>query len=240
VGDCNPVRQKAIAYGMPDECIVTFPWGVDLQHFSPDGDPGAERHAIFPNASSSTESAPFVLLSTRGWEPVYGVEVIARGFVQTARTHPELQLLMLGGGSQASLLRQIFNQGGVSGQVHFPGQVSQAELPHYYRGANLYVSASHSDGTSISLLEAMACSTPALVSDIPGNREWVQPGVQGWWFPDGDADGLAAGILQAIQQRSHLAEMGRAARCLAEEKADWSKNFPQLLKAYEIATHHAY
>ncbi|MEJ2599542.1 MAG: glycosyltransferase, partial [Anaerolineales bacterium] len=139
VGDCNPVRQKAIAYGMPDECIVTFPWGVDLQHFSPDGDPGAERHAIFPNASSSTESAPFVLLSTRGWEPVYGVEVIARGFVQTARTHPELQLLMLGGGSQASLLRQIFNQGGVSGQVHFPGQVSQAELPHYYRGANLYV-----------------------------------------------------------------------------------------------------
>jgi len=239
VGDCNPVRQKALVYGMPDERIVTFPWGVDLQHFSPDGTPGAERHAIFSNASPSTESAPFVLLSTRSWEPVYGVEVIAKGFVQAARTHPELQLLMLGGGSQAGLLRKIFNQGGISGQVHFPGQVGQAELPHFYRSADLYVSASHSDGTSISLLEAMACSTPALVSDIPGNREWVQPGVQGWWFPDGNADGLAAGILQAIQQRSRLAEMGRAARRLAEEKADWSKNFPQLLKAYEIATHHA-
>lgn len=236
VGDCAPVRQKAIAYGMPDERIVTFPWGVDLQHFSPDGASSAPHHAIFQGTPTS-DAEPFVLLSTRGWEPVYGVDVIARGFVLAAHEHPELQLLMLAGGSQAGLLRQIFQQGGVSHQVHFPGQIKQAELPHYYRSADLYVSASHSDGTSISLLEAMACGTPALVSDIPGNREWVQPGVQGWWFPDGDAQGLSEGILAAIQQRARLAEMGCAARRLAEEKADWEKNFPQLLKAYEIAVH---
>ena len=235
VGDCNPVRQKAIAYGMRDQRIVTFPWGVDLQHFSPDGTSGAGRPPIFSTSPSTPGSEPFTLLSTRGWEPVYGVDVIARGFVLAAREHPELQLLMLAGGSQAGLLRQIFQKGGVSGQVHFPGQVSQVELPHYYRNADLYLSASHSDGTSISLLEAMASGTPALVSDIPGNREWVQPGVQGWWFPDGDAEGLAAGVLQAIQQRANLAGMGRAARRLAQEKADWEKNFPQLLKAYEMA-----
>jgi glycosyltransferase involved in cell wall biosynthesis len=239
VGDCNPVRQKAIAYGMPDERIVTFPWGVDLQHFSPNSTAGAQRHDIFSNESTNSEAGPFVLLSTRGWEPVYGVDVIARGFALAARQHPELQLLMLAGGSQAGLLRQIFQQGGVSNQVHFPGQVNQAELPNYYRSADLYVSASHSDGTSISLLEAMACGTPALVSDIPGNREWVQPGVQGWWFPDGDAQELAQGILQALEQHTRLTDMGCAARRLAEEKADWKKNFPQLLKAYEIATHYA-
>jgi L-malate glycosyltransferase len=238
VGDCAPVRRKAVAYGMPDERIVTFPWGVDLQNFSPDGAPGAQRRAIFPDPVS-THTAPFILLSTRGWEPVYGVDVIARGFVLAAREHPELQLLMLAGGSQAGLLRHIFEQGGVSHQAHFPGQINQAELPHYYRSADLYVSASHSDGTSISLLEALASGTPALVSDIPGNREWVQPGLQGWWFPDGDPQGLAQGIVQAIQQRACLAEMGRLARRLAEEKADWNKNFPQLLKAYEIAIHDA-
>ena len=237
VGDCAPVRQKAVAYGMPDERIVTFPWGVDLRHFSPDGASAAERRPIFPGASSSA-AAPFILLSTRGWEPVYGVDVIARAFVLAARQHPELQLLMLAGGSQAGLLRQIFQQGGVSDRVHFPGQVNQAELPRYYRSADLYVSASHSDGTSISLLEAMASGTPALVSDIPGNREWVQPGVQGWCFPDGDPQGLAQGILDAVRQRARLAEMGRLARRTVEEKADWEKNFPQLLQAYEIAVHH--
>ena len=35
VGDCNTIRQLAVSYGMPDERIVTFPWGIDLEHFTP-------------------------------------------------------------------------------------------------------------------------------------------------------------------------------------------------------------
>ena len=55
-----------------------------------------------------------------------------------------------------------------------------------YRAADLYLSASHSDGSSVSLMEALGCGLPVLVSDIPGNREWVTDGEQGWLFPDGD------------------------------------------------------
>ena len=142
---------------------------------------------------------------------------------------------MLGNGSQAGMLRQVFSQSGVLEQVLFPGQVSQAELPRYYHMADLYISASHSDGTSISLLEAMACGRPALVSDIPGNREWITPGENGWRFPDGDAGALAQGIIQAYDNRSHLPDMGKAARRLAEQRADWEKNYPALFKAFEIA-----
>jgi glycosyltransferase involved in cell wall biosynthesis len=99
----------------------------------------------------------------------------------------------------------------------------------------LYISASHSDGTSISLLEAFACGIPAIVSDIPGNQEWVTPGENGWLFPDGDAEALASVILNAVEQRQTLPEMGRNARLLAEARADWEKNFPQLEKVYTIA-----
>jgi glycosyltransferase involved in cell wall biosynthesis len=161
--------------------------------------------------------------------------VIAKAFVQAAQQRPELRLILLGDGSQAGLLRQVFTRGGVLDKVHFPGQVSQADLPDYYRAADLYVSASHSDGSSISLLEAMACGRPALVSDIPGNLEWVEPGVQGWWFPDGDTNALAQAILHAVDNRERLPEMGYAARLLAKQRADWKKNFQQLLQAYEIA-----
>jgi hypothetical protein len=105
----------------------------------------------------------------------------------------------------------------------------------HYRIADLYLSASHSDGTSISLLEAMACGRPALVSDIPGNREWVQPGVNGWLFPDGDEKALAQAIVRAVDQRQQLPEMGRAAREIAEQRADWERNFQELLKAYGLA-----
>jgi len=226
VGDCNTIRQLAISYGMPNERIVTFPWGVDIQHFTPPSD-----SALQP----PVEGQPFTILSTRGWEPIYGVDVIARAFVATAQLHPELHLLMLGNGSQAAQLRRTFTQGGVDDRVHCPGQVGQADLPRYYRSADLYISASHSDGSSISLLEAMACGRPALVSDIPGNREWVTPGENGWWFTDGDAQALTRGILQAVEQRQTLPAMGLRARQVAEERADWQKNFLELEKAYQIA-----
>lgn len=223
LGDSAIVRQLAISYGMADERIVTFPWGVDIRHFEPgEQSPG------------SSPQRPFTLLSTRGWEPIYGVDVIARAFVAAARRRPELNLLMLGNGSQARELRQIFARGGVEERVTFLGQVGYAGLPHIYRLADVYVSASHSDGSSISLLEAMACGRPALVSDIPGNREWVTPGENGWHFPDGDAAALEVAILRAVEQREHLSAMGQAARGIVEQRADWEQNFSKLLDAYHL------
>jgi glycosyltransferase involved in cell wall biosynthesis len=67
--------------------------------------------------------------------------------------------------------------------------------------ADLYISPSHVDGSSVSLMEALACGLPALVSDIPANQEWVSEGVNGWLFPDGNADILAEKILAVIAQR---------------------------------------
>jgi glycosyltransferase involved in cell wall biosynthesis len=234
VGDCDTIRQKAISFGMDPERIITFPWGVDLRHFSPFPN-GGGKEAVSLRERLGWREDTFVLLSTRGWEPIYGVELIAKSFARAAHRHPELRLLMLGNGSQASLLKQIFIKESVLEKVHFVGQVSNANLPRYYRAADLYISASHSDGTSISLLEAMACARPVVVSDIPGNREWVTPAENGWWFQDGDIGSMVEALSDALQERNRLPEMGRAARLLAEQRADWERNFPQLFKAYNIA-----
>ena len=222
IGDCNTIRQLAISYGMPDERIITYPWGVDIHHFN------------VPTLHLVSEPT-FSLLSTRGFEPIYGIDVIARAFVIAARKCPELHLTMLGNGSLAAAIHQIYLVGGVYDRVHFPGQVTYTDLPTYYQNADLYLSASHSDGTSISLLEAFACGTPVVVSDIPGNQEWVTPGENGWLFPDGDAEALATVILDAINHRQVLPEMGYKARQLAEIRADWEKNFPKLMSAYQLA-----
>jgi L-malate glycosyltransferase len=239
IGDCHTIRDLAVAYGMPNDRIVTFPWGVDLHKFSP-GD-GLERQRIWPSFGEQKRiTEAFVLLCNRSWEPIYGVDVIAKAFVLASqklagRDYPELRLLMLGHGSQAGVLHEIFSRGGFLDRVHFPGHVSQTDLPRYYRSSDLYLSASHSDGSSVSLLEALACGLPALVSDIPGNREWISPDIQGWCFPDGDYHAMADGIVRAIEERGRLAEMGRAARLLAEQRADWEQNFAELLRAYELA-----
>lgn len=222
VGDCDTIRQLAISHGMPGERIVTFPWGIDLAHFH-------------PGAARPKDTDTFILLSTRSWEPIYGVDLVAEAFVQVAQKHPEARLVMLGNGSQAKMLREIFLRGQVSERVTFPGHINRSDLPRYYRSADLYLAATHSDGTSISMLEAMACGAPVLVSDIPGNQEWVTPGEQGWMFPDGDVNALTQAIINAIKKRERLPAMGQAARKLAEVRADWQINFQELLRAYQMA-----
>ncbi|MBN2386565.1 MAG: glycosyltransferase family 4 protein [Anaerolineales bacterium] len=218
--DSQATRDRAVAFGMRPERTVVFPWGVDLGHFSA---PTRKR----------SDTKTFTLFCNRAWEPRYGVAVLAQAFVQVAHLRPDVNLLLLGGGSQAASLRQIFEGGGVAGQVTCVGQISQADLPRYYAMADLYISPSHVDGSSVSLMEALACGLPCLVSDIPANREWVVEGVNGWLFPDGNAGALAAKILRVIEERPSLAQIGMAARRTAEEKADWSKNFSLLLDAYE-------
>jgi len=99
----------------------------------------------------------------------------------------------------------------------------------------LYVSASHVDGSSISLLEAMACGLPALVSDIPGNLEWITPEVNGWAFSVGSSRALAGQMAEAIKDINILRSYGAQSRQVAQDQADWNKNSEKLLQAYQLA-----
>ncbi len=230
VGDCCTIRDLAIDYGMDPDKIVTFPWGANIRKYRPAGreeNPVRERRGWGDDV--------FVLLSTRSWTPLYGVEDLAKAFVRAAQKRPELRLLMLGGGPLAPKIHAMMQHAGLIDRVHFPGQVNQDDLPHFYRAADLYISTSHSDGTSISLLEALASGVPVLLTDIPGNREWItEQGQAGWLFRDGDPGDLERSILHAVEKRQELTAIGLNARHLAEERGDWDKNFPHLLKAWEI------
>jgi L-malate glycosyltransferase len=175
------------------------------------------------------------VLCNRSWEPRYGVDCVARAFTLAVRRVPGMTLLLLGDGSEAPGIKATLAEGAMAERVQFGGRVSQEELPDRYRMADLYVSASHIDGSSVSLMEALACGTPALVSDIPANREWVEEGFNGWLFPDGDAEALADRLVETWGRRAELPVYGRRARETAERKADWAENFRILLHSYEEA-----
>ena len=83
-------------------------------------------------------------------------------------------------------------------------------------------------------MQALACGCPALVSDIPSNQEWVQPGEVGELFRDGDVASLKQKLLQMVEDPK-LAQYGVKAREVAEDRADWGKNFQKLLGAYQLA-----
>lgn len=223
--DCEAVAAVAMDLGMPEDNIVIFPWGVDLEFFSPDGSKGIRAELGWEDK--------IVLLSTRGHEEIYGVEILLEGFIQAAHTHRNLRLLILNDGSMRTKLERRVESQGMEEQVHFAGNLHLHDLPDAYRTADIYVGASRSDGSSISLLESMASGVPSIVSDILGNREWVEPGVNGWWFEDGDPIALASAIREAADHPELISKFGETARSIAEERANWTHNFQRLLEAYE-------
>jgi glycosyltransferase involved in cell wall biosynthesis len=228
ISDANVSREKAIAFGTNPEKTVIFPWGTDLKQFSPkaSGSPDHPKSKVV-NRKSLT------LFCNRTWEEIYGVDVLAKAFVKVTAANPNVSLILLGGGSQGAKIRQILMKGGVLDRVHFGGHVAQADLPRWYHMADLYISPSHVDGSSVSLMEALASGLPCLVSDIPGNKEWIVDGENGWLFRDGDVDDLAKKILYGIKNRKLSKKIGDSARKTAEQKADWKKNFGKLLEVYE-------
>jgi len=228
LADCWAVADAAARYSFPQERVVRFPWGVDLDHFSPAR--GEVAGKALRKALGWEEN--FVVMCNRTWAPVYGVDLLAKAFVDAVQINPELRLLLVGDGPQADLIHRILTD--VRDKVVFPGRVSREKIPGFYCAADLFVSPSHSDGSSISLLEALACGRPVLVSDIPGNREWVTPGDVGELFQDRDLTSLTNQLLQ-MADNDNLEGYGQRARELAEQRADWQVNFKQLLSAYDMA-----
>jgi glycosyltransferase involved in cell wall biosynthesis len=241
VSDARITRSRAVAFGMPAEKTAVFPWGVDLRRFRP------VRRSVARGAQSAGSGRDtkrtlahgakkgIVLLCNRSWEKRYGVDVLARAFAMTASRLPGASLIMVGDGSQGETIRAILERGHVLDRVQFRGRIDESDMPPCYREADLFISPSHVDGSSVSLLEALASGTPVLVSDIPANREWVSEDGNGWLFRDGDAYHLAERILSIVRRRADLARIGRAGRKTAEERADWRRNFKVLLQAYEKA-----
>lgn len=225
--DCQAVRRKVqqlVSYA--DERIVQFPWGIDLTRFVS----GSESLGLRKRASWKDS---FIILSTRSWEQIYGVDTLVEAFWRAYSQNSRLRLVLLGDGSLAPRIQQIIDDHSLSDIVYQPGMVSHEHLPEYFRAVDLYLSCAHSDGTSISLLEAMATGLPVVVTDGPGNREWVVPGENGWLATAGDPEAFAQAVLQVVGLASgEHTRISQRNRRVAEQRANWDDNFAKLLAAY--------
>ena len=226
-GDCRAVREAVKAHGGPDDAhIVTFPWGIDLDRYRPG-----------PSALKIREELGWqdadVFISTRTWEPVYAIDVLLKAFAALHRKRDSVRLVLLGDGSLASQIHAQIEELGIGDLVHAPGRVPQSDLPDWFRMADAYVSSALSDGTSISLLEAMATGLPVVVSESFGNLEWVQQGVNGALAQPGRASSFAEAMRFVIEDPSRSQRMSSTNIEMANAKANWDNNFPELVKAVE-------
>lgn len=232
--DCDAVRIKAEGLvGYPAQRIVQIPWGVDLNAFIANPAPNGIRSRL-------GWKDEYVALSTRSWEPIYGIEVVLSAFQKAHSREPRMRLILLGSGSLSGQIEDFIKRHELTDAIYLPGTMAPETIPAFYRAADVYISATHSDGTSVSLLEAMASGLPVIVTDIPANREWVHHGVNGWLVADGDATEFGRTLLLAAnltpEDRHRMASRNRR---IVEERADWSRNFEKILCAYEKLEAHS-
>jgi L-malate glycosyltransferase len=232
--DCDTVRVAAQRYAsISSERIVQFPWGIKRGSFTPHGQSeDREKLGFGPDS--------FVFISTRSWEPLYDTEVLLRAFHRAYQQNKRLRLLLLGDGSMASRIRNLIIEHELDRVVIVPGMIGRKDMPRWFRRANAYLSCARSDGTSVSLLEAMATGLPAVVTDILSNREWIVEGENGWLARAGSFANFSEKILLAanLSQRE-AAEMSERNQRIVAERADWDKNFPALLRLYECLVNSA-
>lgn len=196
--------------------ILTLPRGIDI----PIG---------------SCHSGPATrIVSTRHLEEVYDPATMLRGFAIALRTNPTLTLTVVGGGRLLEPMRQLAVQLGVSGNVQFTGPLDNRDVRKILSTCGTYVSASIADGTSVSLLEAMAFGCLPVLSDIPANREHIRHGESGLLFPPGDERLLASAILAAVESpEAWRASIVRRNCEYVRQTADANMNIEQLVAAFQ-------
>jgi glycosyltransferase involved in cell wall biosynthesis len=213
--DAQNLAAAARALGAPAGRIHVVPWGVDLERLRAD----AERE-------------PGLVVSARRHEAVYDIETILRAMSLVLARDPRARLVVAGEGSRRAALEKRAAILLPPGRWTFTGHLAAPELAALLARADVYVSASRSDSTSVSLLEAMAAGAVPVVSDIPGNREWVQEGEGARLFACGDAEALARAVERTLGDPAWAAAARARNRARVERSADWRRTVPCIEALY--------
>lgn len=209
--DAENLARAARALGAAPDRVHAISWGVDLARFG-----------------SALAREPGLLLSARMHEPVYDLDTLIRGVAPFLAHHPEARLVVAGDGSLRRAHEALAAEWLPPGRWQFVGMLRPEELAEWLARADLYLSASRSDSTSVSLLEAMAAGALPVVSDIEGNREWVAEGEGARLFPAGDPAGLAAALERASGAPAWAGEARGRNRRVVEERGDQRRNLDRI------------
>ena len=179
-------RTRELAPGVR---VEPFYHGIDTDYFRP---------------AEARPPGPVTLACTRGFSEVYNNALIVEALAEMRTDDlPAFAVDFTAPGAELPRVRALADRilaPDLRARVTFRGGVGRAGMRDALQRSDVFVSASRSDGTPTSLLEALACGLYPVLSDIPANREWVGPGAgEGALFPVDDAAALARALERAVR-----------------------------------------
>lgn len=219
------VVRTAVPAGIP--VSVMYP-GADTEAFRPDlpVEDLRERHGL--------GERPVVVCVSR-LVARKGQDVLIRGLASVRRRVPGATLLVVGNGPDRRRLEALATEVAVPGSVVFAGQVSEDDLPRYYRLGDVFampcrdrVAGFEVEGWGNVFIEAAACGRPVVVGDSGGAREALVDGETGILVDGTRVEEVAAAVADLLADPARADEMGRAGRVRVERHYTWPRAAAEL------------
>ncbi len=212
------LTEKLVELGAKQERILTLPMGVDT--------------SIFGSNEEHTDKDGNIIVSTRSLEAVYNLQLLIKAVPYIVKEVDDARIVIVGDGQDSESLKSLSRDLKVEKHIDFIGAVEYKDIPKWLNSAKVYVSTSLSDGTSNSLLEAMACGTFPVVSDIEANRPWIHEGKNGFLVPTDDPRVLADRVVRGLKDGG-LRELAKDLNAkLTKEKGNWHANMKRIEQLY--------
>ncbi len=213
--------------------IDIIPCGTNISHFgSISRDEARMALGIAPDEK--------VVLYVGRFDPRKGIETLVRAVGHSqVRASNKLRLIIGGGsrpghsdGQERERIEGIAAELGLTAITQFPGLLNQKILPTYYAAADVCVVPSHYEPFGLVAIEAKACGTPVIASNVGGLQFTVRSGETGLLVPAKDDAAFADAIDRILSNPAWQQQLGRRARQHVEEKFSWDGVASQLGQLY--------
>jgi phosphatidyl-myo-inositol alpha-mannosyltransferase len=220
------VSKPALEYvsrHLPGEyCII--PNGIDTEHFCENG-----------HKREEFDDGKINILFVGRLERRKGLAFLLNACATIKGKFPNFRLIVVGPGTVLRLrYKQLVEDMSLTKHVVFTGYVPSAELPSYYRSADIFCApATGGESFGIVLLEAMACGKPVVATNIEGYASVLADGEEGLLVKPKNDEYLAEALLKLLNNKSLRLQMGEKGLIKAE-KYSWQNITQQVMNYYNI------
>jgi len=222
-------RKIVSNFKVPSSRVKLVPFGVDTKLFHP-----------FVQKKMRDDNS-IAVLSNRIFLEIYNIETLIHSIPFVVEQNQNVKFVIKGTGLLENSLKSLVLELGVSEYVTFIGWVDYKEMAELLHNCDIYVSTALSDGTPVSVLEAMACAKACIVTDVGGVGEWIEDGVNGCLLTPKNPKELAQKILTLAADPIKREKLGKNASQVIEQRGDWyrimedvRKQYLELVKGHEI------
>jgi glycosyltransferase involved in cell wall biosynthesis len=218
----DAIGRQAIKLGGRAQAVQIIQFGVEMDVFSPAPATPVKSAALRQRLSLPPDAR--LVLSVRGVKPVYNLEIILQALPAVRQQFPEAIFIFRNYNTDPAYKQQIDALTAELGLGDFirwlPEVNDRTEMAALYRLSEVVVSVPTTDGTPVSVQEAMACEKPIVCTDLPSLREFITHGQNGFLVPVRQPAPLAEAINQLLAGPELGRAFGRRNRQIIAEKAN--------------------